>query len=87
MLTPLFFVVLLCTPSILTLLADCSLGILLGTLHSLGGNPTENTVSQQFVREFASPLSRNELPIVPRYDSAGTCLATRCLAMDITRTT
>jgi hypothetical protein len=56
-------------------------------LYSLGADPTENTVNQQFVGVFTAPLPRNRRPIVPRHASAGTCLATSCLAMGMARTT
>jgi hypothetical protein len=56
-------------------------------LYSLGADPTENTVSQQFVGVFTAPLPRNGRLIFPRYVSARTCLATRCLVTGMVRTT
>jgi hypothetical protein len=56
-------------------------------LYSLGADPTENTVCEQIIGVFTAPLPRNGRPIVPRYASAGTCLATRCLAMGMAQTT
>jgi hypothetical protein len=56
-------------------------------LYSLETDPTENTVSQQFVGVFTAPLSRKRRPIVPRCAFAGTCLPVRCLVMGTARTT
>jgi hypothetical protein len=45
------------------------------------------TPSQQFIGVFTASLPRNGRPMFPRYASAGICLVTRCLAMDMARTT
>jgi hypothetical protein len=83
-LTSLFSVVRLCTHArfaTLSQLRDSTL------LYPLCTDPTENTVSQKFVGVFTAPLPRSGRPIVPRYASARACLATRCLAMIMARTT
>jgi hypothetical protein len=43
-------------------------------------------MSQQFISMFTAPLPRNGHPIVPQYISAGTCLLSHCLAVDLART-
>jgi hypothetical protein len=63
---------------------DYSLGI---PRYIASGRTPRKTLSQQFVGVFTNPLPRNGRPIIPRYASAGTCLATRCLAMGMARTT
>jgi hypothetical protein len=66
-------------------------------LYSRGADPTENTVSQQFVGVFTAPLSINKRHLLSRivvrvtqqralYQEsvfAGTCLSSRCVSTDL----
>jgi hypothetical protein len=58
------------------------------SLHRIGSDPTENTVSKTFLycyrHVFTSPLHRNgRSAIMCVFISAGTCLPSRCPAINI----